>query len=113
MRIRQRKRRTLRYIIVIMIFFAALSGGYLYSHSYDFYRESRVQRLEAETERGYVEDQLENLEINLMRKKHDAEFIGPAGEENLNRIDVRGVGPSPEPDRVFSEDDMRFTVIEH
>ena len=113
MRNAKRKKRFPLYIACIAVFFAILSGVYLYTRSYTFYRASKDHLLRTETERRYVADQLENLQINLLRKTHGAESTGPEAEENLNRIDLRGVGPSPEPDRVFSGDDMRFTVIEN
>lgn len=108
----RKKKRTSLYIGGIMVFFAVLSGGYFYSHSYGFYRASEETLRHTEAEQRYVADQLENLQINLLRKKYDTESIGLTREENLNRIDLRGVNPSPEEDRVFSENDVLFTVID-
>lgn len=80
--------------------------------SFLVYRAAQERMESADNEKGYVETQLENLHMHTQKQVYDPGNTDTAKIEKLKKIEVRGAGLSPNENRPFSKNEMRFNVIE-
>ena len=76
------------------------------------YTVAKERRDNANFRKQYVEKQLKDLQALTAKRRYDYERTGLTKGDKLKKIELRGVDLSPEKNRPFSKNEMRFNVIE-
>lgn len=95
----------------MLLLFTAVSVLHL-QKSFFVYRAAQERLESAYNEKAYVEAQLERLQTHTQKQLYDSESTGTAQEGKLKKIELRGVDLSPNENRPFSKNEMRFNIIE-
>ena len=80
--------------------------------SFYVYKAAQERKDKAQSEKEYVETQLEDARTHTKKRQYDSENIGKTEESKLKKIELRGVTLSPEKNTPFSKNEVRFNVIE-
>ena len=98
-------------LVFVLLPFALVSMLHL-QKTFFVYRAAQGRLESAYNEKEYVKTHLENLQTNKQKQVYDSENQNRADTGKLKKIEVRGAESSPNKNRPFSKNEMRFSVIE-
>ncbi len=95
----------------VLLLFTSVSILHL-QKSFFVYRAAQERLKSTHNEKTYVEAQLENLQTHTQKQMYDSENTGTTAVDRLKKIELRGVELSPNKNKPFSKNEIRFNVIE-
>ena len=95
----------------VLLLFTTISILHL-QKSFFVYQAAQGRLESAYSEKTYVEAQMESLQTHTQKQIFDSEKTDAVEEGRLKKIELRGVELSPNKNRPFSKNEMRFNVIE-